>query len=81
MVTKKDRDAAWDRAATIRRKNPDTWRRDELGNSMRRGSYGTQGKFGWEIDHRNPRSRDGTDSGRNLRALNWEANRRKADKT
>ena len=81
MVTKKDREAAWDRAATIRGKSPETWRRDELGNPMRHGSYGTEGEFGWEIDHRNPVSKGGTDSGRNQRALNWEANRRKSDKT
>lgn len=81
MVTKKDKNAAWDWATTIRGRNPETWRRDELGNKMRQGSYGTQGKYGWEIDHRNPGSKGGTDSGRNLRALNTEANRKKSDKT
>jgi hypothetical protein len=81
MVSNKSRDAAWDRAAKIRNKNPDTWRRDELGNPMRNGSYGTEGDFGWEIDHRNPQSKGGTDHGRNLRALNWLANRQKSDNT
>lgn len=81
MVSKKDRDAAWDRAATIRGKNPESWRRDELGNPMRQGSYGTEGEFGWEIDHRNPVSKGGTDSARNLRALNTKANQKKSDKT
>lgn len=81
MVTQKDREAAWDRAATIRGKSPETWRRDELGNPMRHGSYGTAGIFGREIDHRNPVSKGGTDSARNLRALNTEANQKKSDKT
>lgn len=80
MVSKKDREAAWNRASKIRGKNPETWRRDELGNPMRHGSYGTDGEFGWEIDHRNPQSKGGTDHGRNLRALNTDANREKRDK-
>ena len=78
MVSKKE--GAWDRAPTARGKNPDTWRRDESGNLMRKASYGTVGEFGWEIDHRNPQSKGGTDHGRNLRALHWKANRRKSDK-
>ncbi len=81
MVSKKDLNAAWDRAAKMRGKKPETWRRDELGNPMRYGSYGTEGKFGWEIDHRNPTSKGGTDSPRNLRPLNWKANQEKSDKT
>ena len=81
MVTKKDREAAWDRATKVRGKNPETWRRDELGNQMRHGSYGSQGEYGWEIDHKNPVSKGGTDNPRNLRALNSGANRWKSDKT
>ncbi len=81
MVSKKDREAAWDRASKLRGKNPDTWRRDELGNLIRKSSYGTKGVYGWEVDHKNPESKGGTDQGRNLRALQWEANRRKSDKT
>ena len=81
MISKKARDAAWDHAAEMRGKDPEGWRRDELGNPMRYASYGTEGEFGWEIDHRNPRAEGGTDHGRNLRALNWLANRRKSDKT
>lgn len=81
MVTKAEREAAWDRAAKMRGKNPDTWRRDELGNSMRHGSYGSESDLGWEVDHRNPVSKGGTDNPRNLRALNTAANRRKSDKT
>jgi 5-methylcytosine-specific restriction endonuclease McrA len=80
MPTKKQIDAAFERAATIRGKNEETWRRDEMGNIMRRGSYGTQGEYGWEIDHRNPKANGGSDSARNLRALNTKANRKKSDK-
>ena len=80
MVSKTDVDKAWERAATIRNENPDVWRRDEEGNKIRRASYGTTGEYGWEIDHRNPVSRGGSDHGRNLRALQWEANRKKGAK-
>jgi 5-methylcytosine-specific restriction endonuclease McrA len=69
----------WDKASPIRGKNPDTWRRDEEGNVIRWGSYGTTGEYGWEIDHRNPVARGGTDSPRNLRALHWQENREKSD--
>jgi hypothetical protein len=81
MPTKKQVENAWDRAAPIRGRSPDTWRRDEMGNECRKGSYGTQGEYGWEIDHRNPVSKGGTDHGRNLRILNTASYRRKSDKT
>jgi len=80
MATQKEVDNAWERAATIRGNDPAVWRRDEMGNVIRYGSYGTTGEYGWEIDHRNPLSRGGTDHGRNQRALHWEANRKKSDK-
>ncbi len=81
MVTKKDREAAWDRAATIRQKDPDVWRRDEMGNPIRHGSYGTHGEFAWQVDHRNPVSKGGTDNPRNLRVLHHESNAKKGAKT
>lgn len=79
MPSKKDR--AWDRASKVCGKDPDTWRRDAIGNLIRRGSYGTTGEYGWEIDHKNPKAKGGSDHGRNLRALHWASNRRKSDKT
>lgn len=47
---------------------------------MRHGSYGTNGEYGWEIDHRKPSSKGGSDDDQNLRALNTDANRKKSDK-
>jgi len=79
MASQKQVDDAWERAQTIRGRNPDSWRRDEGGNVIRRGSYGTQGDYGWELDHRFPKSKGGTEHGRNLRALHWEENREKGD--
>jgi len=81
MPSKKVIEDNWDKAAPIRGRDPDTWRRDEEGNVIRWGSYGTNGEYGWEIDHRNPVAKGGTDNPRNLRALHWEENREKSDKT
>jgi hypothetical protein len=80
MVTKSAKEAAWDRASKMRGKNPDQYRRDELGNPMFKQSYGKASDMGWEIDHRKPVAKGGTDDPRNLRALNTQANRKKSDK-
>ena len=81
MVTKKEVEGTWDRASKARGRNPSSWRRDEMGNLIRKASYGTEGEYGWEVDHRNPVSKGGSDDPRNLRALQTEANKRKSDKT
>ena len=78
--SKKQLDKIWEKARKIRRKNPDAWRRDDKGNIIRRGSYGTKGKYGWEVDHKKPKARGGTDHGKNLRPLHWRENRKKKDK-
>ena len=80
MASKKHIEDVWEKAKPIRGRNPDTWRRDAAGNKLRKGSYGTLGEYGWEVDHKNPKSKGGTDNPRNLRALHWEANRKKGDK-
>jgi 5-methylcytosine-specific restriction endonuclease McrA len=75
-----DIDWAWNQAQTVRGKNPNLYRRDELGNEIYKPAYGTQGEKGWEVDHRNPRANGGSDHRKNLRALQTEANRKKIDK-
>lgn len=74
------KDNIWNNAKTIKGQNPDTWRKDNYGNTIRYGSYGTQGDYGWEIDHKNPKANGGTDNPRNLQALHWEENRKKSNK-
>jgi 5-methylcytosine-specific restriction endonuclease McrA len=80
MPSKKTIDTVWEKAKPIRGKNPDAWRRDSEGQKIRRGSYGTQGKFGWDVDHKNPKSRGGSDNPRNLQPLHWKENREKGDR-
>jgi hypothetical protein len=80
MPSKKVVQAAWEKAASVRGRDPATWRRDEEGNLIRAASYGTQGEYGWEVDHRKPVAKGGTDDPCNLRALHTTANREKSDK-
>jgi 5-methylcytosine-specific restriction endonuclease McrA len=69
----------WEKAKPIRGKNPDVWRHDPYGNVIRKPSFGTEGKYGWEIDHKKPKEKGGTDDPRNLQPLHWEENRKKGD--
>lgn len=71
---------AWEQAQALRGKNPSLYRRDEEGNVIYKPAYGTEGDMGWEIDHRHPVEKGGTDHRRNLRVLQTAANREKGDK-
>ena len=79
-ISKDDIEWAWNKAGKVRGKNPDLYRRDELGNEIYKPSYGKNGDKSWEIDHRRPVSKGGSDHRRNLRALQSSANKEKSDK-
>ncbi|UPR33820.1 HNH endonuclease [Vibrio cyclitrophicus] len=79
MPSKKQIEAVWEKASTIRGKNPNQYRRDAYGNEIYKAAYGTQGTKGWEVDHKNPRSKGGSDSTRNLQALQTAENRKKSN--
>jgi 5-methylcytosine-specific restriction endonuclease McrA len=79
-TSEKKKRQAWGKSRTVRGENPDTWRRSPNGNIIRQGSYGTKGQYGWEIDHKKPKAKGGSDSSRNLQAMHWEENRKKSDK-
>jgi 5-methylcytosine-specific restriction endonuclease McrA len=73
------KDNAWDNAKKIRGKDPNKYRQDPYGNTMYKDSYGKSSEMGWEIDHIKPKSKGGSDSARNLQALNTSTNRSKGD--
>jgi len=80
MATRRQREIAWQRTPKVRGKNQNLYRRDVYGNEIYKPAYGTTGEKGWEVDHSNPKSRGGTDSSKNLQAMQTRANRRKLDK-
>ncbi len=80
MPSKKQIYDVWEKAKPIKGKNPDVWRKDPLGKKIRKPSYGTEGEYGWEIDHKKPKEKGGSDDLRNLQPLNWKDNRKKQDK-
>lgn len=80
MVTEKDKEWTWEQAKPIRGKNPNLFRRDEEGNKIYKPAFGTSGDMGWQVDHRKPVVRGGTDHRKNLRALQTKANQEKGDK-
>lgn len=60
--------------------DPATWRWDKCGKPIKYSEHGnTKSKFGWEIDHINPKANGGTDDLDNLQPLQWENNRNKGD--
>ena len=79
MASKKDIEQVWEKGKPIKGNNPDVWRKDAEGNKIKHGSYGTTGEYGWEIDHKYPVSKGGSDQQKNLQPLHWQENREKSD--
>lgn len=69
----------WEKAKKIPGKDADQYRRDDAGNVIRRTSCGKDSEMGWEIDHKKPVDKDGTDNLRNLQPLQTDENREKSN--
>lgn len=79
MATKEQQLKAWDNAKKVRGKDPNLYRQDPYGNIIYKPSYGKESPMGWEVDHIKPKSRGGSDSTRNIQALNTKVNKDKSD--
>lgn len=56
------------------------WRYDIYGKPIRYSEHGnTNSDVGWEIDHKKPTAKGGSDTLDNLQPLQWENNRAKGD--
>ncbi|TGK42469.1 HNH endonuclease signature motif containing protein [Leptospira andrefontaineae] len=67
----------WEKGKEASPNDPKDWRKDECTAWMKRNEYGNRNsKYGWEIDHINPK---GSDELSNLRPLQWENNNDKSD--
>jgi hypothetical protein len=73
-------DQIWEKGSAIRGKDPDLYRKDQLGNQMYKPSYSKTSEMGWNVDHSKPQSRGGTDHLNNLQPMNSRANSSKGDK-
>jgi 5-methylcytosine-specific restriction endonuclease McrA len=73
-------DAVWNKGTHIRGQNPDVHRRDVFGNPLYKPSFGKQGEKSWQIDHKKPIAKGGTDDLRNLQPLQTAVNQEKGDK-
>ena len=72
----------WDKAVIVPGYDAAKYRKDVAGAWIQRDKYGDVSNelgLGWEVDHRKPVAKDGTDDLSNLRPLHWKNNRSKGD--
>jgi len=77
MASNDQKEKSWNNAKPIRGKDPSKYRKDPYGNTIYKPSYGKATDMGWDVDHIKPKSKGGSDSTRNLQALNTSINRSK----
>ncbi|WP_262692402.1 catalase [Kordiimonas aestuarii] len=62
----------WSKAGRIAGHDPDIYRRDSCGRTIRFMDHGKLGQFGWKIDTILPLARGGSTDNFNLQPLHWE---------
>ena len=72
-------DIVWRKAQKIDGYDENVWRKDFAGAWINKNAYGTTGPYGWEVDHRRPLNKNGTDDIGNLFPCQWHNNRMKGD--
>ncbi len=74
--------AVWNKAAIVPGYDAAKYRKDVAGAWIQRDKNGDVSNdlgLGWEVDHRTPVTKGGTDDLSNLRPLHWKNNRSKGD--
>ena len=80
MASEEEKRKVWEKGKKIRGKDPSTYRKDEMGNEIYWASYGKNSQKGWEIDHKKPVSKGGSESIKNKQPLQTKANKKKSNK-
>lgn len=69
----------WEKGFSIEGYDAAKFRQDTCGAWMQKNKYGSEENLGWAIDHVYPLSKGGKNDLENLRPMNWQNNRSKAD--
>ncbi len=82
IYSESDKMAVWNKATSIPNMDSAMWRQDPTGAWICWDNFGDTSSdfgFGWEVDHKKPQAKGGSDNLANLEALQWRNNRTKGD--
>ena len=77
--SKEQLDQIFSKGTPVRGKDPNLYRKDICDNEIYRHSYGKDSIMGWNVDHKNPISKGGTNSPKNLQPLQSSTNKSKGN--
>lgn len=72
-------DKIWDKGKSVPGKDPNLYREDSVGNIIYKPSYGKGSPMGWEVDHKRPVDKEGTENLRSLQPLQTDENKEKGN--